>query len=314
MPKFAIYQYLFGKIKDFQYQLPLYEEDYDYSKVDVNKSWTEKQEIFGRLFEEQSELEFKIPEKVKPYGHQLIACSIPDVIIMRFANNKEETLEVDFQKVKTDNFPSTLVIIDNRKDVQRIAIWSNDAFSDTRQVARIMERVFRDRLKRDLLTIDIRPKCHSSEFWKVVDRTYGRVCYAKFNLMHPNLPELTEGIKELMGLANDMNGDPSIEVKPLEGQITINIPHKQEASPFVQHIVNVCAALHQPINVKTIDGENVDCYIEAEGYDPEKKEYHVVQEVEKSVIYNLNSNDAETRQKATLALVEFMTKLKLFND
>jgi len=312
MPKVAIYQYLFGKIKHLQLTLPLFDEDNNVT--DVESSWKQKQEIFGRLFLKDSKLEFKVGDK-DPYDFQLIPCSVNnDMIIMRFANNKHEILERNFEKVKADNNPSTLVVIDNRKDIQRIAILSNDAFASTRQVARIMEAVFRKRLEKDGLSIDIRPKCHSAEFWNMADRTYGRVAWAKFNLLHPNLPDLTNGIKELMGLANDINGDPSIEFKPIEGQITINIPRKHEASPLVKHIVSVCAALQQPINVKTIDGDNVDCYIDDPSWTKEKKDYHVSKEIDKSIIEGLESKDAETREKAIVKLVEFMTKLKLFND
>lgn len=313
MPKFAIYQYLFGKIKYQQLTLPLFDDE-DNTIVDVEKSWFQKQEIFGKLFTEEAELKFKVPEK-KEYGHCIIPCAPnPNVIIMRFANNREKTLERNFQKVKAEDCPSTLVIIDNRKDIQRIAIWSNDAFTHPNQVVRIMERVLRERLRKDMLTIDIVPKSYSSEFWDVATRTYGRVSWAKFNLMHPNLPDLTNGIKELMGLASDLNGDPSIEIKPLEGQLTINLPRKYEASPVIRHIVDVCAALHQPINVKTIDGENVDCFVQTPDYEPEVKEHQVYKEIDKAILEGLESNDSDTHAKAILALVEFMTTLKLFND
>lgn len=48
---------------------------------------------------------------------------------MRIANNKKTKLEADFNVSELDNHPSCLVIIDNRKDRQIIAIERNIAFS-----------------------------------------------------------------------------------------------------------------------------------------------------------------------------------------
>ncbi len=61
---------------------------------------------------------------------------------MRIANNKKTKLEADFNVSELDNHPSCLVIIDNRKDRQIIAIERNIAFSKSSMVADILQIPF----------------------------------------------------------------------------------------------------------------------------------------------------------------------------
>lgn len=81
------------------------------------------------------------------------------IIILKLANNKQLSLEENFKKKKHHYSPSCFVIIDNRQDVQHIAIEDDPtAFSTTDVVRNIMEYSLKKALKTYGLTISIKKR------------------------------------------------------------------------------------------------------------------------------------------------------------
>lgn len=103
-----------------------------------------KQEIFSKLLG-QKDLSFSFRNKA--YGHKILLESM-GVVVLRIANNRNTTLEREFQKRKIGYTPSCGVIIDNRHDIQHIAIEDDPtAFYETEQVVKILNSTFNRLLK-----------------------------------------------------------------------------------------------------------------------------------------------------------------------
>ena len=336
MASFAIYQFLLGTVQreeDVRQANFCFEGGVE--EIAVPTSSEEKQRIFGKIFEVAS-LEFKENEnQQKPYPYIMIPCEAnANIIIFRIAANKKKNFEQNFTDISEDWNPSTLVIIDNRKDIQRIAIQVNKNAFSTRRVAEILQKVFAEKLKKDHMTIEISPKMYSGDFWKVTSRHEGRIQYVKFGftkkyledikrVVQKELPEgpITKLLEGLEAFAQSMNIDPMLVTKAVDNSVEINKTDSQ-----LQTLVNVSAATGQPIKITTLDGISYDCYLlgDKEPTEEEKKRDRiVVQELSDSVVNRLTkpNEDAQTglfdneyQEQDIAQLIAFMNNLKLSYD
>ena len=335
MASFAIYQYLFGNVEHQEAPGTLHLDlGEDKGNNAVTLSNADKQKIFGKIFEDIKELQFvESDAQEKPFPYKIIPCEEnKNVIILRIAAHKKKSFEQNFTDISVDWNPSTLVIIDNRKDIQRIAILvKNNAFS-TQRVANMLQRVLSEHLKNDRLTLEITPKRYSGDFWKVAARHKGRIHSVKFGFTREYLKDIkrvtphhesgpvTQLLEGLEGIAETMNADPSLVTKAAEKSLEINQTDAQ-----MQALVKVCAATGQPICVHTLDGIKYNCYLLENKDSEEEKELEriVVQEFDDEIVKNfMNADDyyaddlfyEEHRTKDMLALITFMNSLKYAYD
>lgn len=336
MAKFAIYQYLLGTTsrEDFS-GIGTLNFDGGVDEIAVPVSNEEKQRLFKEMFD-KNVLEFKEDDKqTKPYPYIRIPCEANDnIIILRIAANKKKNFEQNFTDVSEDWNPSTLIVIDNRKDIQRIAIQvKSNAFSPS-HLARILQKVFEERLRSEHITIQISPKMYSGDFWKVTNRHQGRIQYVKFDFTRQYLQDICRVVREEQGegdvtklleglesLSKMMNVNPSILTKACEQSVEINQTDAQ-----LQEIVRVSSGTGQPIKVMTLDGISYDCYLlgDEEPTDEERKHDKIVmQELADNVVNQLiiskDESDtelfsAEYKRDNMLKLISFMNNLKLSYD
>lgn len=137
MSKFILYTYQFSPLQEKK-EISLFEDD---MKVLTKEELMEqKQNIFSAFFQEGSTLLFK--KQSKKFAHKIIL-NKDNIIVFRLANNKKLYLEESFQKQEYRYYPSCLIIVDNRKDIQHIAIEEDKtAFSDTDTVKKILNLTF----------------------------------------------------------------------------------------------------------------------------------------------------------------------------
>lgn len=109
MSQFVLYTYQFSPIQN---KKKLFE-----SELTDEELMNKKQEIFQEIFS----IDFQYSRQNKHYN-QRIEFNQGHFIIFRLANNNNAISESEYHKTKQPNFPSCWIIIDNRKDMQRIAI------------------------------------------------------------------------------------------------------------------------------------------------------------------------------------------------
>lgn len=108
--------------------------------------------------------------------------------MIRIANPKKTTREVNFVRMLQPDEPSALVIIDNRKDQQRILIEHTRAWKETDAVRNILQSCLGNVLRQFYnLGIRIEPVWQKNTFENIV-RTYGeRIKMVEFDVGYPNM-------------------------------------------------------------------------------------------------------------------------------
>lgn len=153
-----------------------------------------KQILFASLFDEGVELNFKKGNKL--YNHKMLFCQ-GGFFVFKIANDKSVNLEENFKKCKHDYSPSCNVIIDNRQDVQFIAIEEKKTvFQSTDVVSSILQDTFSKYLQSYRLAIDVRRIYDKTDFWKIVAGNRNSIEKVRFRFSYPNLPALNKNVKE----------------------------------------------------------------------------------------------------------------------
>lgn len=110
------------------------------------------------------------------------------IYMIRIANPRNAPREVDFVRMLQPDEPSALVIIDNRKDQQRILVEHTRAWKDTDSVRNILQSSIGEVLRKNFhLGFRIEPVWQKNTFENIV-RTYGdRIRMVEFYVGYPNM-------------------------------------------------------------------------------------------------------------------------------
>lgn len=132
-----------------------------------------------------------------------------DVIVFRIANKRKVVLEKEFVESIETNEPSSLVLIYNNKEIQRMAIEQHrEAFPDTDIVAKIIQNATSRLLHEDKLNVSIRKEFCETEFWNFVRENPNQIQMIRFEFEYPNLPRLREHISDVIKEAGkSISGD-----------------------------------------------------------------------------------------------------------
>lgn len=297
MAKFQIYQYMFRPVMENQMGLPLEE----FQAVNVQESLDKKQELLGSVLNDFA-CEKDEPKKYYQFDGETFKyrsfINQGDIYVMRIANNKKTKLEADFNVSELDNHPSCLVIIDNRKDRQIVAIERNAAFSKNSMVADILQNTFRLKLLSRRLTLDIAGKFHTAEFWQVRNASMELkgIEYVDFPFAYPNLPAISDLVGEYFtDLAKRTNSEPTLH---LQGQNHESVNLDPE-DIWVLKAIKACAASGKPILMKPKGSQVRKIGVESP----------VIEEIADVAVKDLSSRDLFDA-KLNL-IVEFLNKIKL---
>lgn len=177
-----------------------------FDDVDVKKSIAHKQEIFQSFFTLES-----FPTHFT-LGNRRYACQLQwskqGIIVFKISNKHTLRQDKEFQTNILDTEPWTIVVIDNRKDRQLIAILKRpQAFRDNSAVAKLLQKNLTPFLHKQRLAIQIDAQYHAQDVWKLIDqyRPQG-IQYIEFLLPFPNKPWITKTFREVMDVALTANG------------------------------------------------------------------------------------------------------------
>lgn len=293
MAKFQIYTYMFRPVMENQQELPFEE----FEAVDVQDSLNRKQELLGNVLMDDKNLKFMFNDV--EYEHKTYIQQ-GGIFVFRIANNNHRPAKVEtgFKVVKLENHPSCLVIIDNRKDRQVIAIEHSGAFSADFPLAPVLESTFRHTLQQRRLSVDVKPKFYTAEFWKVVDplRSPKGIEYVKFPFPYPNLPEISDLVGEFMSeMALNTNSEPTLY---LQGQNKESLRLSKEDLMLLSAI-KACAASGRPIVVKPKGAEVKKIGVESPVYE----------EISNVALEDLNEKDLFDSKFQII--VKFLNTIKL---
>lgn len=121
-----------------------------------------------------------------------------DVVSMKLGKQKSILLtNEEFEDEEYTDFPSVFVIINNNHGKQKIAISrDSNAFSNSFVVAHILEDNLSRMLEKYNLEVVISPILDSAEFWDLVARYESRITKLQFNLIRPNMADISGSFKD----------------------------------------------------------------------------------------------------------------------
>lgn len=190
MSKYKLYRYQFSPIQSKTQSLfPV-----NNGKMTDEELMQKKQTLFASLFNEDVELKFKKGNKL--YNHKMLF-NQGGFFVFKIANDKRVNLEENFTKCKHEYAPSCNVIIDNRQNVQFIAVEEKkNVFTSTDVVSSILQNTFSKYLQPYRLTIDVRRVYDETDFWTIVAGNPNSIVKVRFRFAYPNLPALNKNVKE----------------------------------------------------------------------------------------------------------------------
>jgi len=189
MAYFIIYTYQFSPVSNPQ-------TAFDRDVIQLSERMEKKQEYLNSFFNKESDNKFKF--KNRYFKHKLMF-NEGGVIIFKLANQKNTSFEEDFQKKQLTISPSCFVIIDNRKDIQRIYIeHKSTSFTEPNFVANIIQSTFIKYLNGFGLKVEVNKEYQESEFWEIIKMYPQGVTMVRFQLKYPNLPRVWSSVKDII--------------------------------------------------------------------------------------------------------------------
>jgi len=202
MAYFIIYTYQFKPVSNPQ-------TAFDRESIPLIERMEKKQEYLNSFFKIESDNKFKF--KNKHFKHKLLF-NEGGLLVFKIANQKNTSFEDDFQKKQLTISPSCFVIIDNRKDIQRIYIeHRSTSFSEPNFVANIIQSTFSRYLNGFGLNIEVDKEYQESEFWNIIKMYPQGVTMVRFQLKYPNLPRVWASVQEVIkDTSKDTNSHETI--------------------------------------------------------------------------------------------------------
>lgn len=244
MSSFVVYTYQFAPKVN---ALEQYSELFPDKEISPDSIMEKKQEAFQSLFDDDSAFTFTVGNET--FNHQILLNS-GGIIMLRIANNKKIRHEENFVVKNIDDQPSSIVIIDNRKDCQSIAIQDKrSSFSSTEQIAGIMKKSFNSLLWRSLLVVDIRRRLEEKSFWRLVNHYPQGIKAVRFGISYPNLPRVSDNVRDLFNdMAKEFGANSKYEIDAIDGQsLRLN-----ESNVYLQGLVHASSESGHDIMVQLV--------------------------------------------------------------
>lgn len=149
------------------------------------------------------------------------------------------TKELEPKSVTT--YPNLLIAINNDPDVQKIAIQNNaSAFREIHTVNNIVMETLDNELRNYNLSFYTEPIYDEKEFWKLVKKYPKQITQLKFDLISPNMANLTKDLQlNLKQLYNETNTHRTKLELNADDDSYLEV---KEDSRFINSLVNYSAA------------------------------------------------------------------------
>lgn len=276
--------------------------------------WEKRQEHLGELFKEDSSVEFTIGEGSdrKNYKHRLYHLAAnPDIIVMRFANDKDLPIEKDFEQSTTKTEPSCFIILDNRNGMRSMAIQNRrEAFSSPSQVAKILSSKLTELLySKYCYSVNISPDYYPEDLFKLWSICQQNAAAVRFGVPS-NLPDdVMSKIEELKKRGKDYfddslmqpiltmayeakkaNYNQSITVTPEEKKTALFV---DKTSAYMRNLLSLSAAIDEPVELITTDGASFRCFVDTESENVDKIVNREFDATMLELLFNTKKKDGE---------------------
>ena len=298
--------------------------------------WEQRQQHLGALFKKDESVEFYLGEDTdrKVYKHKVYHLStVPNITVMRFANNIDIPVERDFEPAMAKDEPSCFVIIDNRERLRTVAIQKRKrAFGNTHQVAKILSFVIAKQLFYEhCYGFEILPDYYPVDLFKVWERQQAHAQSMRFGVPEMERDEILRKVEDLKSKNRD-SFDDSLMGSLLEfllaqkqakykGHYTVMPEDKgtalyvDKSSVFMRNLLTFAEAVDEPVELITNDGGTFRCFIDKDEDNTDKIVSHEFNENYLEMLFRARKKDGsnvepEDRLKAEEEVLGLMNSMK----
>lgn len=285
----------------------------------ISDLWNRRQELFGKLFESDDGIEFKIGDKC--YKHRVYHLKEnKNVVVMKIANIKELIVEHDFKEVVIEHNPSCFVVIDNRGGCRRVAIQKlSSSFSNTNQVAKIIQNVTNEiMIKNHNIGLSMSAERYPKDFYKLWKSKEESTIKLRFSVSEGQNSFETGGSSDDDSVADYLRKFEEnaflagykqvIETSASEKN---GILHVDESSAYIRGLVRYCSATGNPIELVTNDGATYECFVDS---DIESENKIVTHEFDEKNLEKLFDGQEDDKENAEAKVIEFVNNMKHIVD
>lgn len=250
MAKFIVYTYQFGPIVPDKQMLPFEPE----TPIDADALMARKGEIFEQIFADFKRVRIFEGKESEPKMLPIEGVNNKQFILFHLGDPKQIDLEEISEEGKfvhssAPSAPHCLIIIDNRKDVQRIYIEKKRAAfnANTDSIAKILERSFNCQLRKEHLYMKINHEYSSTAFWKFIQSRPHGIKSIIFKIPYPNLGRISDTRRLLAEVNRSVNSDATLKLEAAKRGILSGVTPD---NPYISGLVEASAQSGAIISVK----------------------------------------------------------------
>jgi hypothetical protein len=127
----------------------------------------------------------------------------PEVFILKLGVERDlirKTREFEIEKV--ENWPTVVVAFNNNPKVQKCLVQQRGGFQHTLTVVKILENTFNAGLHKYQLSLAFEPIYKKRYFWDLVDQYKGKITQLEFELISPNMSNISASLQLDLGALN----------------------------------------------------------------------------------------------------------------
>lgn len=193
------------------------------------------------------------------YGGKIVM-NQGNVIMLRLQKTRFHEYELDFQMVIQQEQPSSMIIIDNRHEQQRILIERNANTFAPKTIASILEKNIGSWLKQKY-SIGFRVPLvfRKSEFWSVVQEHHNGIKKLIFDFPYPNMARPMDKLgASLKKFGVDVRGKVRLVTQAQKKDFLVIEP--QDRNEDLDEIVSYLSEVGAPVDIYLVSGRKVKCY------------------------------------------------------
>lgn len=225
--------------------------------------------------------------------------------MFRLQRAKIKEYELNYQIVTHKEEPSSLIVIDNRFEQQRILIERNGKTFQPKTIATILEKNLGAQLSKSRVGIKIPLVYRKEIFWNVVKEYDKGIRQFVFDFPYPNMARPMEKLgASLKKFGVDVKGKLRLTVTAQRKDFLVIAP--REENEELDEIVSYLSEVGKPIDIYLVSGRKVKCY---------SKENPIVVDVSEliSEFRGLEENNQLFEDNMFEGVIELLNSLKNFN-
>lgn len=280
MADFLLYSYQCHPIHiEVDAKNPSIDPDFDKQcNQQADDAMAKHQDLFNELFSDQDINNFKKGDnmfflhKGNYYGGKIVM-NKGGIIMLRLQKAKFKEYELDYKIVTLKEEPSSLIIIDNRFEQQRILIERNKNTFHPKTIATLLEKNIGAQLAKKRVGIKIPLVYRKEMFWNIVKDYERGIKKMIFDFPYPNMARPMDKLgANLKKFGVDIRGKVSLTATAQRNDFLVIAP--QEENEDLDEIVSYLSDVGAPVNIYLVTGRKIKCF---------SKENPIVVDVKKGI-------------------------------